>query len=108
MHTERIDPRFADLDAWPTAEALAAMLDGQMAAVASVRPALSALAAAVDAAAKRLAGPSGRLIYVGAGTSGRIGVQDGSELPPTFNWPLERVTFLIAGGPAAPHAAPRS
>ena len=41
---------------------------------------------------------TGRLIYVGAGTSGRIGVQDGVELYTTFGWPQERVDFLIAGG----------
>ena len=40
----------------------------------------------------------GRIIYVGAGTSGRIGVQDGVELYPTFGWPKNRVSFLIAGG----------
>ena len=40
----------------------------------------------------------GRLIYVGAGTSGRIGVQDGVELFPTFNWPKRRLGFIIAGG----------
>ena len=40
----------------------------------------------------------GRLIYVGAGTSARIGVQDGIELYPTFNWPKERLDFIIAGG----------
>lgn len=43
----------------------------------------------------------GRLIYVGAGTSGRIGVQDGVELFPTFNWPKDRLDFLIAGGMSA-------
>jgi N-acetylmuramic acid 6-phosphate etherase len=41
---------------------------------------------------------NGRLIYVGAGTSGRIGVQDGYELFPTFGWPPERVSFILAGG----------
>ena len=40
----------------------------------------------------------GRLIYVGAGTSGRIGVQDGVELFPTFNWPKARLDFIIPGG----------
>lgn len=40
----------------------------------------------------------GRIIYIGAGTSGRIGIQDGVELFPTFNWPKERVDFIIAGG----------
>ena len=42
--------------------------------------------------------PKGRLIYVGAGTSGRIGVQDGVELLPTFNWPKSRLDYIIAGG----------
>ena len=42
--------------------------------------------------------PNGRLIYVGAGTSGRIGVQDGVELFPTFHWPKKRLDFIIAGG----------
>jgi N-acetylmuramic acid 6-phosphate etherase len=100
LPTERIDPRFAELDAWPTPDALAAMLDGQMAAVAAVRPSLSAMAVAIDAAATRL-GKTGRLIFVGAGTSGRIGVQDGSELLPTFNWPADRVAFIVAGGLSA-------
>ena len=40
----------------------------------------------------------GRLVYVGAGTSGRIGVQDGVELFPTFSWPKNRLDFIIAGG----------
>ena len=42
--------------------------------------------------------PEGRIIYTGAGTSARIGVQDGVELFPTFNWPNERLEFIIAGG----------
>ncbi|HEX5006839.1 MAG TPA: N-acetylmuramic acid 6-phosphate etherase, partial [Hyphomonadaceae bacterium] len=58
------------------------------------------IAAAVEAAAARL-GQSGRLVYVGAGTSARIGVQDGAEPFPTFNWPREQVVFVIAGGERA-------
>jgi N-acetylmuramic acid 6-phosphate etherase len=54
----------------------------------------------VDAIARRLEA-GGRLIYMGAGTSGRIGAQDGAELPPTFNWPYERAITLMAGGPGA-------
>jgi N-acetylmuramic acid 6-phosphate etherase len=68
-----------------------------MAAVAAVRPALPAIEAAAEAAVVRLRG-AGRLIYCGAGTSGRIGVQDGAELPPTFDWPEQRLGLLIAGG----------
>jgi N-acetylmuramic acid 6-phosphate etherase len=61
---------------------------------------LPAIAAATEAAALRLSG-AGRIVYCGAGTSARIGVQDGAELLPTFNWPAERVAFVIAGGEAA-------
>lgn len=98
--TEAVDPRFRSLDAWPTAARLAAMWEGQMAAVAAVGPALPAIAAAAEAAAGRLS-KGGRLVYAGAGTSGRIGVQDGAELPPTFDWPVERVVMLMAGGDVA-------
>jgi N-acetylmuramic acid 6-phosphate etherase len=100
MKTESADKRFVDLDAWPLADALAAMWQGQARAVAAIRPALPAIAAAVEAAAEAL-GARGRLVYVGAGTSGRVAVQDGSELPPTFDWPQRRVVFAIAGGPRA-------
>ena len=55
---------------------------------------------AVQAAAARL-GDAGRLIYVGAGASGRLAVQDGVELYPTFGWPHERLVYLLAGGDAA-------
>jgi N-acetylmuramic acid 6-phosphate etherase len=71
-----------------------------MAAVAAVRAALPAIAAAASAASARLR-EGGRLAYAGAGTSGRIGVQDGAELPPTFDWPEDRLVLLMAGGVAA-------
>jgi N-acetylmuramic acid 6-phosphate etherase len=98
--TEGVDPRYIGLEEWPSLIALDALLEAQMAAVAAVRPALPALAAAAEAAALRLR-RGGRLIYCGAGTSGRIGVQDGAELPPTFDWPESRLGLLIAGGPPA-------
>jgi len=97
MATEDVDPRFADLDAWSLASAMQAMWEGQLAAVAAVGRALPAIAAATNAAKEAL-GDSGRLIYVGAGTSGRVAVQDGAELTPTFAWPKERLHFIIAGG----------
>ncbi len=100
LATERASPRYAEIDAWPTADVLDAMLEGQLSAVAAVRPALPAIATAIDAAADRL-GAMGRLIYVGAGTSGRIAVQDGAELAPTFNWPRDRLVFAMAGGEQA-------
>jgi N-acetylmuramic acid 6-phosphate etherase len=97
MATEDVDPRFADLDAWSTASAIEAMWEGQLAAVAAVGRALPAIATATHAATEAL-GDRGRLIYVGAGTSGRVAVQDGAELAPTFAWPQARIAFIIAGG----------
>jgi N-acetylmuramic acid 6-phosphate etherase len=98
--TEACDPRTLGLDEWPALVAANALWEGQMAAVAAVRPALPAIAAAAEAAASRLR-RTGRLIYCGAGTSGRLGVLDASELPPTFDWPPERLHHLLAGGSAA-------
>lgn len=100
MSTEDVSPRYLDLDVWSTGEQLAALHESQLTAVAALTPVLPALARAVDEAALRLRG-GGRLIYVGAGTSARIGVQDGAELLPTFNWPAEQVAFVIAGGDQA-------
>lgn len=98
--TEGADLRYADLELWPVETALHVMWEGQLAAVAALRPALPALAGAVTAAAALLA-QGGRLAYAGAGTSGRIGVQDGAELGPTFDWPSERLVLLMAGGEGA-------
>jgi N-acetylmuramic acid 6-phosphate etherase len=97
MRTEQISPRYRDLDSWPTAEMIVAMYEGQLAAAAAVRGALNAVAAAVEDAVPALQ-RGGRLAYIGAGTSGRIGVQDGTELPPTYNWPPDRLVYLMAGG----------
>lgn len=98
--TERRDDRFDALDTWDVPTVLAALWEGQMAAVAALGPALAALSRAVEAAAPRLA-DGGRLAYAGAGTSGRIAVQDGAELAPTFDWPDDRLILLMAGGPGA-------
>ena len=97
MLTEHISPRFLDLDSWSTSEMTAAMYDGQLLACAAVRPALPAINAAVDDAASALR-RGGRLVYIGAGTSGRIAIQDGAELGPTYDWPRDRIVFVIAGG----------
>ncbi|MHB1206841.1 MAG: N-acetylmuramic acid 6-phosphate etherase, partial [Rhodospirillaceae bacterium] len=81
--TETISARYSTLDLWPTIEAVDAMLEAQMAAAAAVRPASAAIAAAADAAADRLHGAQGRLIYAGAGPAGRRAVQDGVDRAPT-------------------------
>lgn len=100
MKTEALDPRYLDLDLWPTELAVEAMLEGQMAAIAAIQSQTQAIARAAEAAAVRL-GDAGRLVYVGAGTSGRLAVQDGTELYPTFGWPMDRMVFLMAGGAGA-------
>ena len=97
MDTEQASPRYADIDLWAPGEVLDAMIEGQMAAVAAVRAALPAIERAALATEARLR-EGGKLIYVGAGTSGRLAVQDGAELIPTFNWPKDRLLLLMAGG----------
>ncbi len=98
--TESVDPRYQDLDAWDAATALHALWEAQLAAAAAVGPALPAIEQAAVAAAARLT-EGGRLVYAGAGTSGRIATQDGAELPPTFGWPSDRLLLLMAGGAEA-------
>jgi N-acetylmuramic acid 6-phosphate etherase len=73
------------------------MIEGQFAAVAAVHAARPALERAALAIEERLRA-GGRLVYAGAGTSGRLAVQDGAELMPTFSWPSERLLLLMAGG----------
>ncbi len=97
LKTETPDSRHADLDLYPTDELVAVLVDDQINAVNAVRAASAAIARAVTAAVPRIAA-GGRLIYVGAGTSGRLGVLDSVELYPTFSWPPERALALIAGG----------
>jgi N-acetylmuramic acid 6-phosphate etherase len=97
METERPSPRYSGIDAWDPTDILDAMIEGQLAAVAAVRTARPSIERAALAIATRLK-LGGRLIYAGAGTSGRLAVQDGAELVPTFNWPRERLLLLMAGG----------
>jgi N-acetylmuramic acid 6-phosphate etherase len=97
METERPSPRYSGIDVWDPADVLDAMIEGQFAAVAAVRAARAALEQAALAMEARLR-HAGRLIYAGAGTSGRLAVQDGAELMPTFSWPNERLLLLMAGG----------
>ena len=104
LNTEDADARHPDLDRYDTPELIAAFVDDQQGAVAAVRAAVPELARAVDAAVPRIAA-GGRLIYVGAGTSGRLGVLDSVELYPTFSWPRERARALMAGGDSAMYVA---
>jgi N-acetylmuramic acid 6-phosphate etherase len=100
MSTEDASARYLDLDQLPAIAQVGLLHESQAEAVAAVQPALPSIAAAVGAAVERLR-RGGRLVYCGAGTSARIGVQDGAELLPTFNWPADKVAFVIAGGEKA-------
>ena len=97
LETERPSPRYSGIDLWSPAEILDSMIEGQFAAVAAVHAARPALEQAALAIEERLRA-GGRLVYAGAGTSGRLAVQDGAELMPTFSWPAERLLLLMAGG----------
>jgi N-acetylmuramic acid 6-phosphate etherase len=98
--TESPSPLHTRLDEYGSAELVAALVDDQQAALAAVQAAAPQLALAVDAALPRLRA-GGRLVYVGAGTSGRLGMLDSVELGPTFSWPRERAVGLLAGGDGA-------
>jgi N-acetylmuramic acid 6-phosphate etherase len=90
------------LDRLDPADAMGVMADDQSRAVIAVKDSIDQITAAAMAAYDRLdASEKGRLIYAGAGTSARIGVQDGVELTPTFSWPEDRRGFIIAGGAEA-------
>lgn len=97
LSTETPDQQHASLDQYPTEQLVNAFVGDQVNAVNAVRAAAPQLARAVDAAVPRIRA-GGRLIYVGAGTSGRLGVLDSVELYPTFSWPRERAVALLAGG----------
>jgi len=95
-----VHPRSAGLDTLPTGELLALMSEEDERAARAVQAATARIAALVEDIVPRF-GAGGRLIYVGAGTSGRLGVLDASECPPTFLVDPSRVVGIIAGGDAA-------
>ncbi|KAB8158844.1 N-acetylmuramic acid 6-phosphate etherase [Streptomyces sp. 3MP-14] len=100
LTTEAHRPELAEIDRRSTLEIARTMNAGDALVPAAVAEQLPAIAAAIDAAADRMA-RGGRLVYLGAGTAGRLGVLDASECPPTFNTDPGEVMGLIAGGPTA-------
>ncbi|OYT91500.1 MAG: N-acetylmuramic acid 6-phosphate etherase [Burkholderiales bacterium PBB3] len=100
LNTETPSVSHTELDTYATPDLVSALVEDQINAVNAVRTAGVAIAQAVDAAVPRML-QGGRLIYAGAGTSGRLGVLDSVELYPTFSWPRERAVGLIAGGAGA-------
>ena len=100
LATEASDPRYARLDQMSVAELAQTMNEADATVPAAVQRALPQIVPAIEATEERMA-QGGRLIYVGAGTPGRIGVLDASECPPTFSTPPELVFAIMAGGPGA-------
>ncbi|CNB32911.1 N-acetylmuramic acid 6-phosphate etherase [Yersinia intermedia] len=98
--SESRNPATMELDKLSTLEMLTCFNDEDRKVPEAIRLVLPAIVQAVDLAAESLK-QGGRLIYLGAGTSGRLGVLDASECPPTFGVPHGRVIGLIAGGPGA-------
>jgi N-acetylmuramic acid 6-phosphate etherase len=98
--TEARNPRSEHIDELSTLEMLTLINEEDATVAAAVATQLPAIAQAVDTIARRFA-EGGRLFYIGAGTSGRLGVLDASECPPTFSVPPALVQGLIAGGDSA-------
>lgn len=108
LNTERRNKATENLDAMSALEIVEAMNREDLTVARRVRTVLPKIAQAVDLIADRLSN-GGRLIYVGTGTSGRIGALDASECPPTFGVSPQKVQFVIAGGePALAHATEAS
>lgn len=97
MTTESINPQTQDLDLLATADLVQTIAQDQENAVAAVLAARAQIATAVDLATARLAA-GGRLLYAGAGTSGRLAYLDSSELTPTFGWSPAKAIVAMAGG----------
>jgi N-acetylmuramic acid 6-phosphate etherase len=100
LSTEQPNPASAGIDALPSEEILRIINAEDRKVAEAVASQIPRIARAVEAVAERI-GRGGRLFYIGAGTSGRLGVLDAAECPPTFNVPRELVQGMIAGGNAA-------
>lgn len=104
LPTEGPAPDVAGMDSWPTERLVQRLVGAHAVAQQAARYAVPGLARAADAVAAALSG-SGRLVYVGAGTPGRLAVQDAAELTPTFGLTPGRALVLLAGGQQAAGAA---
>lgn len=100
LSTERTNPRTTDIDTLPIREVLERIHEEDRRALEAVGEVLDAVAETVERVVAALKA-GGRLFYVGAGTSGRLGVLDAAEIPPTFGTDPERVQGIVAGGPEA-------
>ena len=97
VKTEERKIDFENIETWNNKSILKSMLKGQQEAIFAVEKELGSIESAIYLAEKTLKNDENKIIYVGAGTSGRIGILDGVELIPTFGWPEERVDFCFSG-----------
>lgn len=102
MNTEHINAAYAGFSDWPLEQRLETLIDSNARAVEAVRAALPDLTRAAEGLRERLLA-GGRMVYAGAGTSGRLAQQDAAELPPTFGF--DRTLVLLAGGAEAAKSA---
>lgn len=100
LKTEMRNQRTMHIDRMSTAEMVRILQDENLNAALSIEKALCAIERAIDEIARRMA-KGGRLFYVGCGTSGRLGVLDASECPPTYGVSYDLVVGVIAGGDEA-------
>jgi N-acetylmuramic acid 6-phosphate etherase len=100
VSTERRNPRSVDIDLFPTERVLKIINSEDALVPAAVAAAIPEIAKLVDTGVQVIRS-GGRIIYVGAGTSGRIAITDAAEIPPTFSAPAEWIQAVIAGGPKA-------
>src|SRR5712692_8629798 len=100
LDTEKVNPATREIDRMSPLEIVQVINAEDEKVALAVRQVLPHIARAIEEIAARLRG-GGRLIYAGAGTSGRLGALDASECPPTFNLPPDVVMACLAGGPTA-------
>ncbi len=104
LSTEAIRPELTELDLWTTIDSVRLFVDDQLSVAAAVRDAAASIAVAVDAIADRMRA-GGRLIYVGAGTGGRLAAVDAAEIGPSYGL-HGRVVVVLAGGVDGVHGGP--
>ncbi len=98
--TEQANPSTAEIDRLPVDRILGLIHEEDLRVAAAITPSIPSIALAVEGIERAIRG-GGRLFYIGAGTSGRLGVLDAAECPPTFNVPPDLVQGVIAGGEQA-------
>jgi N-acetylmuramic acid 6-phosphate etherase len=104
LATEQVGTEHSALDEMPVDELVTSMIADSASITSNVLEQAPGIAAAINGIVERMR-RGGRLIYIGAGTAGRLGVLDASEIPPTFGTDPSQVIGLIAGGPSAIHTA---